>query len=76
MVTPPVKGQALIMYTDQLRGCKLDGVKHVIMLYPAVFGTHAKERVKREVQHCFGAKNRVKLYHFIARNTKEEMTLF
>lgn len=74
MVTPPVKGQVLVMYTEQLRGLKLDGVKHVIMLYPAVYGTHARERVKRDVQHCFGSQGNVKLYHFIARDTVEEAT--
>jgi hypothetical protein len=75
VVTPPVKGQVLVMYTEQLRGLKLDGVKHVIMLYPVVYGTHARERVKRDVQHCFGSHGNVKLYHFIARDTMEEATV-
>lgn len=75
IVAPPIRGQILFMYTEQLRGLKLEGVKHVIMLYPAVYGAHAKERVKRDVQHCFGSKGAVRLYHFIARDTVEEATM-
>lgn len=66
--------RVLFVYPEQLRGMKLHGVEHVMLLHPVLEGVHARNELKRAVMQCVQSRH-VHLYHFIVTDTLEEATV-